>query len=130
MLNVYRGGSLAQFLPDDPNKQEHRRAAAGEPMRRHAIKIEPDSVLGRAIGKAEVSANTFHKQAVKNVGRGLRVTAVADDGTIEALEDPSMPLYLAVQWHPENLSDAPEHLAPFKLLVERAAESRDGVTKK
>ena len=104
MLNVYRGGSLTQFLPDDPNKQEHRRAAAGEPMRRHAIRIESDSLLGRAIGKAEVSANTFHKQAVKNVGRGLRVTAVADDGTIEALEDPSMPLFAAVQWHPERLA--------------------------
>ena len=93
-------------------------------MRRHAIKIEPDSVLGRAIGKAEVSANTFHKQAVKNVGRGLRVTAVADDGTIEALEDPSMPLFAAVQWHPERLSTEAEHLAPFRVLVERAGQAR------
>lgn len=123
LLNVYRGGSLTQFLPDDPKKQEHRRAGAGEPMRRHAIKIEPDSVLGRAIGKAEVSANTYHKQAVKNVGRGLRVTAVADDGTIEALEDPSMPLFAAVQWHPERLNGEAEHLAPFRVLVERAGQN-------
>src|SRR3954454_3520328 len=64
LFNVYRGGSLYQFLPDVSEKQEHRRAAAGEPMRRHAIKVEPDSVLGRAIGRSEVSANTFHKQAV------------------------------------------------------------------
>jgi putative glutamine amidotransferase len=122
LLNVYRGGSLTQFLPDDATKQEHRRAAAGEPMRRHAIKVEPDSVLGRAIGKQEVSANTFHKQAVKSVGRGLRVTAVADDGTIEALEDPTMPLFAAVQWHPERLNTEAEHLAPFRLLVEKASQ--------
>jgi putative glutamine amidotransferase len=121
LLNVYRGGSLTQFLPDDPNKLEHRRAGAGEPIRRHAIKVEPDSVLGRAMGKREVSANTYHKQAVKNVGRGLRVTAVADDGTIEALEDPTMPLFAAVQWHPERLSTEAEHLAPFRVLVEKAA---------
>jgi putative glutamine amidotransferase len=123
LLNVYRGGSLTQFLPDDPGKQEHRRAGAGEPVRRHAIKIEPDSVLGRAMGKAEVSANTYHKQAVKDVGRGLRVTAVAEDGTIEALEDPSMPLFAAVQWHPERLSAEAEHLAPFRVLVARAGQN-------
>jgi gamma-glutamyl-gamma-aminobutyrate hydrolase PuuD len=43
---------------------------------------------------------------------------------IEGIEDPTMPLFLAVQWHPENLAarGEPEHLAPFKLLVERAAQ--------
>jgi putative glutamine amidotransferase len=120
LMNVHRGGSLTQFLPDDATKQEHRRAAAGEPIRRHAIKVEPDSVLGKAIGKREVSANTYHKQAVKSVGRGLRVNAVADDGTIEGLEDPTLPLFAAVQWHPERLNSEEEHLAPFKLLVEKA----------
>jgi putative glutamine amidotransferase len=126
LMNVHRGGSLTQFLPDDPTKQEHRRAAAGEPIRRHAIKIEPDSVLGRAIGKGEVSANTYHKQAVNKVGRGLRVTAVADDGTIEALEDPTLPLFAAVQWHPERLNSEEEHLAPFRLLVEKALQNSNG----
>jgi putative glutamine amidotransferase len=123
LMNVYRGGSLHQFLPDQDGKQEHRRAEKGEPVRRHAIRIEPDSAIGRAIGRREVSANTYHKQAVKNVGRGLRVTAVADDGTVEALEDPTLPLFAAVQWHPERLTSEPEHLAPFRLLVERAASN-------
>jgi putative glutamine amidotransferase len=126
LMNVHRGGSLTQFLPDDPNKQEHRRAAPGEPVRRHAIRIEPDSVLGRAIGKPEVSANTYHKQAVNKVGRSLRVTAVADDGTIEALEDPTLPLFAAVQWHPERLNSEEEHLAPFRLLVEKALQNSNG----
>src|SRR3954471_8715547 len=127
LLNVYRGGSLTQFLPDDPSKQEHRRAGAGEPPRRHAIKIEPDSVLGRAIGKAQVSANTYHKQAVKNVGRGLRVTAVEVEGGIEAgggedemeaRKPPPLPLLAAVKCHPERWSTEAEHLAPFRVLVE------------
>jgi putative glutamine amidotransferase len=85
------------------------------------VKIEPGSVLYKAIGKDEIVANTRHKQAVGKLGKGLRASAYAPDGVIEAIEDPSMPLYLAVQWHPENLAaNQPEHLAPFKLLVEKA----------
>jgi putative glutamine amidotransferase len=86
------------------------------------VKIDPDSILGKAIGKSEILANTRHKQAINKVGRDLRVTAHAPDGIVEAIEDPSLPLFLAVQWHPENLSTAPEHLAPFKLLVEKASQ--------
>jgi len=73
-----------------------------------------------------VSANTYHKQAVNKVGRGLRVTAVAEDGTIEALEDPTLPLFAAVQWHPERLSTEAEHLAPFRVLVEKALQNSNG----
>jgi putative glutamine amidotransferase len=93
-------------------------------IRRHGIKIEPDSALGKMLGKSEISANTYHKQAVRDVGRGLRVTAVSDDGVIEGLEDPTLPLFAAVQWHPERLHTEAEHLAPFRLLVDAAATAR------
>jgi putative glutamine amidotransferase len=120
LMNVHRGGSLHQFLPDLPRDGalEHRRLS--DDGRRHPVRIEPGTVLFKAIGEEQIVANTRHKQAIKTVGKGLRVTARAPDGVVEAIEDPSMPLYLAVQWHPENLSDHPEHLAPFKLLVETA----------
>jgi putative glutamine amidotransferase len=126
LMNVYRGGSLHQFLPDAGVEQDHRRAPEGEPPRRHGIKIEPDSALGRMVGKSEVSANTYHKQAVNRVGRGLKVTARSDDGVVEGLEDPTLPLFAAVQWHPERLHNEAEHLAPFRLLVEKARETRRG----
>ena len=122
-MNVHRGGSLEQFLPDNDRdeKVEHRKGDASG-GNRHAVKIEPGTILATAIGKEQIVANTRHKQAVSKLGRGLRANAYAPDGVIEGIEDPTMPLYLAVQWHPENLSgDQPEHLAPFKLLVERAA---------
>ena len=126
LMNVHRGGSLIQFLPDNPcadekARLEHRRLPDQEPGR-HAIKLDTNSQLGRAIGKSDVSVNTYHKQAVKNIGRGLRVIATAPDGVIEAFEDPTLPLFAAVQWHPERLIDEPEHLAPFKLLVSKSAE--------
>ena len=120
LMNVHRGGSLIQFLPDDPRHDalEHRKV--GAELKRHPVRVELHSRLGRAIGQEEVSVNTYHKQAVRKIGKGLRIIATAPDGVIEAFEDPSFPLFAAVQWHPERLSDEPEHLAPFKLLVEVA----------
>ena len=61
----------------------------------------------------------------RTLGRGLRVNATAPDGIIEGFEDPSLPLFLALQWHPENLTAAsPEHLAPFARLVSVAEAQR------
>jgi putative glutamine amidotransferase len=123
LMNVYRGGSMIQFLPDDPraNALEHRRITGQDPAR-HPVTLDTNSQLGQTVGcgKSEISVNTYHKQAVKTLGKGLRVIATAPDGIIEGFEDPSLPLFAAVQWHPERLLEEPEHLAPFKLLVEKA----------
>jgi putative glutamine amidotransferase len=126
LMNVYRGGTLHQFLPDLDRAQslEHRRVS--DELTRHSVNLDPQSHIGKAIGKPSISVNTYHKQAVDRIGRGLKVIATAPDGVIEGFEDPSFPLFAAVQWHPERLADEPEHLAPFKLLVEasRAAGNR------
>jgi len=126
LMNVHRGGSLIQFLPDHERAEalEHRKLAPGDSTRRHEVRLEPGTRLAEAVGKTGISVNTRHKQAISRTGRGLRVIAKAPDGVIEGIEDPSHPFFLAVQWHPENLSHEPEHLAPFKLLVEKAAEAR------
>jgi len=120
IMNVYRGGSLHQFLPDVPRdgSLEHRKI--GAEVKRHPVTLDPASEIGRAIGKPEISVNTYHKQSAQTLGRGLRVIATAPDGVIEGFEDPSFPLFAAVQWHPERLTEEPEHLAPFKLLVEKS----------
>ncbi len=126
LMNVHRGGSLIQFLPDQKaDAMEHRYQKEKGPAR-HQIKLDTSSQLGAAIGKSDVSVNTYHKQAVNKLGQGLRVIATAPDGVIEAFEDPSFPLFAAVQWHPERLTDEPEHLAPFKLLVTKAAQTAKG----
>ncbi len=124
LINVHRGGSLIQFLPDELKDIEHRCLDKGSPPRHHVV-VDTDSQLGRAIGRRDVSVNTYHKQAIRKIGRGLRVIATAPDGVIEAYEDPTFPLFAAVQWHPERLLDEPEHLAPFKLLVEKAKALTD-----
>lgn len=123
MMNVYRGGSLHQYLPDiTRDKQlEHGKLEEGR-YPRHAVTLEADSQIARAVGKTDVLANSSHKQAVKTLGRGLRVVAKSPDGVIEATEDPTFPLWVGVQWHPERLSDEEDHLKLFKLLVERAGK--------
>ena len=124
LMNVHRGGSLIQFLPDQKADAMEHRFLKEKGVTRHQIKLDTSSQLGKAIGKADVSVNTYHKQAVKEIGRGLKIIATAPDGVIEAFEDPSFPLFAAVQWHPERLIDEAEHLAPFKLLVTKSAEAR------
>ena len=122
VMNVHRGGSLHQFLPGVKRGVPIEHRTLTEVPLRHDVTVDTDSQLGAAIGRRDVSANTYHKQAVDRLGRGLKVIATAPDGVIEAFEDPSLPLFAAVQWHPERLTDEAEHLAPFKLLVERARD--------
>lgn len=121
MMNVYRGGSLYQHLPDldREGKLEHGKLEEGR-YPRHAVNVEADSILGNLWHKREVLANSSHKQAVRQLGKGLRVIATSADGVIEATEDATFPLWLGVQWHPERLSDEEDHLRIFKLLVERS----------
>ena len=122
LMNVYRGGSLNQFIPDLTQTLEHR--MLGGNLTRHPVSLDATSALGKMIGKSEISVNTYHKQSVKRLGRGLQVIAVAPDGVIEGFEDPTFPLFAAVQWHPERLAEEPEHLAPFALLVQKSALSK------
>lgn len=122
VMNVYRGGSLHQFLPDIPREPaiEHRRFGDDWSPRHEARITAPDSHLARAIGKPVVACNSSHKQAVNRLGQNLRITAVAPDGVIEGTEDPSFPFFVGVQWHPERQHDEPDHLAIFHALVNAA----------
>lgn len=120
LMNVYRGGSLFQFLPDldRPASIEHRKTNGN--WTRHPVALRADSLPGKLLGKREINANSSHKQAVRNVGRGLQVIGTSPDGIIEGTQDPAFPLFLGVQWHPERLQDEADHLALFRLLVDKA----------
>jgi putative glutamine amidotransferase len=126
LMNVHRGGTLHQFIPDLDlglglkDTIEHRRLD-GSWEARHDVNIDPDASIARAIGTTKVKSNTSHKQSIRKIGAGLRVIATSPDGIVEGVEDPSMPLWVGVQWHPERQHDEPEQLALFKLLVEKAA---------
>ncbi|HZL37161.1 MAG TPA: gamma-glutamyl-gamma-aminobutyrate hydrolase family protein [Tepidisphaeraceae bacterium] len=126
LMNVYRGGSLFQFLPDLDRQSpiEHRMRDGVSP--RHPVSLRPESLVSGTVGKSSVDANSSHKQAVRQPGRGLRIIGTSPDGVIEGIEDPTLPLFLGVQWHPERLHDEPDHLALFRLLVEKAGMRKAG----
>jgi putative glutamine amidotransferase len=120
-LNVARGGTLHQHLPDvTDGSVTHRQKASGrEPT--HSVRIEHESRLADIAGEDELDVNSFHHQAVDRLGSGLRAVAWAADGVVEAIEDPDAPLYLGVQWHVETLVHFERHAALFEALVETAA---------
>ncbi|WP_241179973.1 gamma-glutamyl-gamma-aminobutyrate hydrolase family protein [Humisphaera borealis] len=118
VMNVHRGGSLHQFLPDFPREGAIEHRSLGNDSYRHPVQIEPGTMLEEIVGTGSIIANSRHKQGVNRLGRGLRVNATAPDGVIEGFEDPSLPFFVAIQWHPENLTATdPAHLRIFERLV-------------
>jgi putative glutamine amidotransferase len=116
-LNVAAGGTLHQHLPDRPQSSvEHRQsAAADEPT--HGVRIEAGSLLARTLGRRACTVNSFHHQAARRVGRGLRAVAWSPDGVVEGLEAPGRDFVVGVQWHAECLTDMPEQSALFGGLI-------------
>ena len=121
VLNVAHGGDLIQDLADEVSSTvRHRRDDPGDPVVWHEVDIEPDSLLAKAVGSERIDVNSFHHQAPRRVGDGLRVVAVAEDGVVEALEVPGAAFELGVQWHPEGIADRPEQAALFAAFVDAA----------
>jgi len=97
------GGTLYQDLASErPGPVTH----SGDDEH-HGIRVEPGSLLGRTLGTPQATVNSRHHQAIRDLAPGLRAVAWAEDGLIEAAEaaDPAAPWTLAVQWHPEDLTE-------------------------
>jgi len=124
LMNVYRGGSMTQFIPDErPGAIEHRMLDR-EKENRHPVAINPESTLGQVLRKGEVLANSSHKQAMNRIGNGLRVAARDRNGIVQAIEHATLPFVLGVQWHPEYLPQMPRQRALFRSLVAAAGKRR------
>jgi len=118
VLNVALGGDLVQHLPEvvGDEKHKHTPGVFGD----HDVNVREDSRLGSLIG-ARAPVKSHHHQGFGRIGAGLVETAWAEDGTLEALEDPSRRFALGVLWHPEAGEDA----ALFRALVDEARAYRD-----
>lgn len=115
LLNVARGGSLHQHLPDVLGDLGH--APAPGVYGDHPVTVGDRTRLAGLLGRTRVpGVPTYHHQGIARLGSGLVATAWADDGTIEAVEDPELPFCVAVQWHPEAGDDP----SLFTGLVEAA----------
>jgi gamma-glutamyl-gamma-aminobutyrate hydrolase PuuD len=118
VLNVARGGDLVQHLPDVVGDDKHKHTP-GE-FADHDVSVDANTRLGAILGD-HAPVKSHHHQGFGRLGAGLRPAAHADDGTIEALEDPTKRFAVGVLWHPEAGEDA----ALFRELVEQAAAYRN-----
>jgi len=123
MLNVVRGGTLLQHLPDIVG--DDRYSTGDGTFTVNEIAVQEHTTLAGIVGSGSLAGKSYHHQAVDELGEGLRATAHTADGTVYAAELPDVPFGVAVQWHPEE--DATEDARLFAGLVEAArghAESR------
>lgn len=122
VLNVSRGGTLVQHLPDLSGEIHHRQTErASEPT--HTVAVAADSRLARIVEADRIEVNSFHHQAIDRLGAGLDPVGWSDDGVIEAVEAPGDVFTVGVQWHAECLTGRPEQARLFESLI-AAAEAR------
>lgn len=115
-LNVARGGSIAQHLPDLLGHDEH----SGGTMQEYPI--ENGSKLAQIVGTAKMTGKSYHHQAIGRTAEGLRVVSRHSDGTVEAFEAEDRPWMIGVQWHPERTPEDEPTRRLFQGFIAAARE--------
>jgi putative glutamine amidotransferase len=102
VMNVARGGTLIQHLPDDKGHEDHRRALGTFENADHDVRLQQDSLVRRLAGERLHGTKSHHHQGVDEIGEGFEVTGWATvDDLPEVIEEPSRRFALGIQWHPE-----------------------------
>ena len=126
VLNVARGGSLHQHLPDVVGPRISHRQAEPAHQATHWVRLSPSSRLRAIVECGRTRVNSFHHQAVAVLGSQLVPTSHSTDGTIESLEAEDREFVLGVQWHAETLIDRPRQAAIFSAFVAAADRTESG----
>jgi putative glutamine amidotransferase len=128
MLNQIMGGTLYLHLPEDLPRAMPHRDPTGAPHR-HAVLLDAGSRMDEIYGGGEIRINSDHHQAVRLIGGGLRVSARAPDGVIEAIEAVDTSWFcIGVQWHPESETASALDLQLFESFIQaclRRSQSLD-----
>jgi putative glutamine amidotransferase len=120
VLNVARGGTLLQHLPDSHGHEDHRRSPGSFDGADHQVRLQAGSLAARAAGEESHRTLSHHHQGVDRIGDGLVVTGHSElDDLPEAVELPGNRFVLGVQWHPE--ADATSRLIASLVDDARAA---------
>ena len=120
LINIVAGGTLYQDLRAQcPGCLAHAGLGCMAPW--HNVTLSKESHLYSWIGEEYFGVNSYHHQAVKKLGDGVRIVALAPDGVVEAAElvdDKGNLRAMAIQWHPEALTDQPTGIAVFRGFIE------------
>ncbi len=127
VMNVALGGSLVQDIPARITTDlRHTITSSQEESRSlllHDVAVKDGSLLASVLGETQVTVNSIHHQALRNVAPTATVSAVAPDGIIEGIELPDKHFVLGVQWHPEDLVDNDTRMQNlFNSFVEAARQ--------
>lgn len=121
VMNVAFGGTLYTHIPDQlPNAFDHSYPGNMRTVLVHEIKIEEGTRLAEIFGEPIIKVNSLHHQGLKDIPPSIRVAGHAPDGLVEAIELPEHPFGLAVQWHPEWLTDQEPTRNLFRNFVQAA----------
>ncbi|HET6822435.1 MAG TPA: gamma-glutamyl-gamma-aminobutyrate hydrolase family protein [Anaerolineales bacterium] len=121
VMNVALGGTLYTHIPDQlPNALDHSYPGNMRTMLVHDVKIEEGTQMAEIFGEPILKVNSLHHQGLKDIAPSIRVAGNAPDGLVEAIELLDHPFGLAVQWHPEWLTDQHSMRNLFKNFVQAA----------
>lgn len=124
VVNVALNGTLHQHVPDVFGDDIAHTQVGARSFASHEVEIAPGTPLADLSGGERLRVNSFHHQAIKDLGDGLRPVAWSEDKVIEAVDLPgARGFMLAVQWHPEELAENdPAAMRLFSTLVEHARQ--------
>lgn len=124
-VNVGLGGTLYEHLGEQFRGEiDHTYPSNMRTHLVHEVKIEEGTQTAEVVGEPILKVNSLHHQGIREIAPVLRVTGYAPDGLIEAVELPDHPFGLAVQWHPEWMTDQHSTRKLFKAFVEAAEKKR------
>jgi putative glutamine amidotransferase len=124
IMNVALGGTLYQDITSQlPGSILHREMEGKTPAR-HSVRVESGSRLANILGGfLEFEVCSTHHQGVKDLGKGLRISAKSPDGLVEGIELPGNPKIIGIQWHPEKDPGSQASRRLLRALVQMASPS-------
>ena len=126
LVNVALGGTLYTHIEDQKPRAYKHDYFPDYPRNylAHSIKVDTGTRLAEVLGETELSVNSLHHQGAKNIPSVLKPVAYAPDGLVEAVELPNHRFGMAVQWHPEWLTDQLSTQRLFRAFVDAADQKR------
>lgn len=122
MMGAMHGCKLTEDVHGYYNLTTHHTNETSRTVTSHEVLVEPDSLFHQIVGCDSFRVNTAHREAIIEVSDAVHVSAKASDGVIEAIEIPSHPFAIGVQWHPEFFTEEESpHFALFKALIAACA---------
>lgn len=124
VMNVALGGTLYTHIPDQlPGALMHNRDTVTErDLLAHSVAIQSDSAIAAILGSTNLLVNSLHHQGIRRLAPAFQAAGSSPDGLVEAIEIPEHSFAMAVQWHPECLTDQPAMRNLFESFVQAAGK--------